>query len=147
MRHFSNEEWLLYIKDQLEEPKREELENHLFSCDQCLEIYMELVEAQAEELPNLENDGFTDEVVLKLPVKKEKQGKPFLQSPIFHYGVAAVVTLTLMSTGVFQSMTGIVGTVESSNFSGQKQSVSNSLMEKAISFFDIIGANQKEGEK
>ncbi|MCC3358817.1 anti-sigma factor family protein [Bacillus sp. REN16] len=147
MRHFSNEDWLLYIKDELEESKREELENHLFTCDQCLEIYMELVEAQAEELPCLENEGFTDGVVTKLPKKKEKQGKSFLQSPIFHYGVAAAVTLTLMSTGVFQSMTGIIGTVEASNFSEQKQSVSNSLMEKTLSFFDIIGANQEEGEK
>lgn len=147
MRHFSNEEWLLYIKDQIEEPKREELENHLFSCDQCLEIYLELVESQVEELPNLENDRFTDEVVKKLPLKKEEQRKSFLQSPIFHYGVAAAVTFTLMSTGVFQSMTGIVGTVEASSFSEQKQSVSNSLMEKALSFFDIIGAKQEEGEK
>ncbi|MEH7385877.1 hypothetical protein V7147_10760 [Bacillus sp. JJ1521] len=147
MGHFSNEEWLLYIKDQLEEPKREELENHLFSCDQCLEFYMELVEDQVRVLPNLENDSFTDEVFVKLPIKKEKQGKTFLQSPIFHYGVAAVVTLTLMSTGVFQSMTGIVGTVEATSFSEQKQSVSNSLMEKALSLFDIIGANHEEGEK
>ncbi|MEH7235181.1 hypothetical protein [Bacillus sp. JJ1562] len=147
MRHFSNEEWLLYIKDKLEEPKREELENHLFSCDQCLEIYRELVEAQAEELPDLENESFTDEVATKLPMKKKKQGKSFLQSSIFHYGVAAAVTLTLMSTGVFQNITGIVGTVEASSFSEQKQSVTNSLMDKALSFFDIIGANQEEGEK
>ncbi|MEH7223350.1 hypothetical protein V7112_05985 [Bacillus sp. JJ1566] len=147
MRHFSNDEWLLYIKDKLEEAKREELENHLFSCNQCLEIYMELVESQAQELPDLENDSFTDEVVTKLPVKKEKQGKTFLQSPIFHYGIAAVVTLSLMSTGVFQSMTGIIGVVEASSFSEQKQSVTDSLMEKTLSFFDILGANQEEGEK
>ncbi|MEH7382737.1 hypothetical protein V7138_19900 [Bacillus sp. JJ1533] len=146
MRHFSNEEWLLYIKDELEESKREELENHLFSCDQCLEIYMELIEVQAEEVPNLENDSFTDEVVTKLPEKKGKQGKRFLQSPIFHYGVAAAVTLTLMSTGVFQSMTGILGTVEASSFSEQKQSVSSNLMEKALSLFDI-GTNHEEGEQ
>ncbi|MDR4888160.1 hypothetical protein RGU12_11420 [Fredinandcohnia sp. QZ13] len=147
MRHFSKEEWLLYIKDQLEEPKREELENHLFSCDQCLEIYMELIEDQAEEIPNLENDRFTDEVVTKLPVRKGKQKESFLRSPIFHYGIAAVVTLTLMSTGVFQSMAGIIGIVETSNFSEQKQSVSNHLMEKALSLFDIIETNHEEGEK
>ncbi|MFS0820641.1 anti-sigma factor family protein [Bacillus sp. 1P02SD] len=147
MRHFSNEEWLSYIKDEMEEPKREELENHLFSCDQCLEIYMELVESQAEELPALDNDRFTDEVTAKLPLQKEKLRKSFLQSPIFHYGVAAVVTLTLMSTGVFQSMTGIIGTVEASSFSEQKQSVSNHLMEKALSLFDIIETSHEEGEK
>jgi len=135
------------MKDELAESRRGELEDHLYSCDQCLEIYMKLVEDQAVELPDLENIHFTDEVVMKLPVNKEKQKKSILQSPIFHYGVAAVVTLSLMSTGVFQSMTGIVGTVEASSFSKQRQSVSTSLMEKALSVFDIINTDQEEGEK
>ena len=147
MRHYRDEEWLMYMKDELAESRRGELEDHLYSCDQCLEIYMKLVEDQAVELPDLENIHFTDEVVMKLPVNKEKQKKSILQSPIFHYGVAAVVTLSLMSTGVFQSMTGIVGTVEASSFSKQRQSVSTSLMEKALSVFDIIITDQEEGEK
>ncbi|MEK5440468.1 MULTISPECIES: hypothetical protein [unclassified Fredinandcohnia] len=147
MRHYRDEEWLMYMKDELAESRRGELEDHLYSCDQCLEIYMKLVEDQAVELPDLENIHFTDEVVMKLPVNKEKQKKSILQSPIFHYGVAAVVTLSLMSTGVFQSMTGIVGTVEASSFSKQRQSVSTSLMEKALSVFDIINTDQEEGEK
>jgi len=147
VRHYRDEEWLMYVKGELAESRREELEDHLYSCDQCLEIYMNLVEAQAEELPDIENDYFTYEVVMKLPVKKQRQKKSILQSPIFHYGVAAVVTLTLMSTGVFQSMTGIVGTVEASSFSKQKQSISTSLMEKALSVFDLINTDQEEGEK
>lgn len=147
MRHYRDEEWLMYMKDELAESRRGELEDHLYSCDQCLEIYMKLVKDQAVELPDLENIHFTDEVVMKLPVNKEKQKKSILQSPIFHYGVAAVVTLSLMSTGVFQSMTGIVGTVEASSFSKQRQSVSTSLMEKALSVFDIINTDQEEGEK
>ena len=147
MRHYKDEEWLLYMKDELAESRRGEIEDHLYSCDQCLEIYMKLVEDQARELPDLENIHFTDEVVMKLPVNKEIQKKSILQSPIFHYGVAAVVTLSLMSTGVFQSMTGIVGTVEASSFSKQRQSVSTSLMEKALSVFDIINTDQEEGEK
>lgn len=147
MRHYRDEEWFMYVKGELAESRREELEDHLYSCDQCLEIYMNLVEAQADELPDIENDHFTNEVVMKLPLKKERQKKSILQSPIFHYGIAAVVTLTLMSTGVFQSMTGIVGTVEASSFSKQKQSVSTSLMEKALSVFDLINTDQEEGEK
>jgi anti-sigma factor RsiW len=147
VRHYRDEEWLMYVKDELAESTREELEDHLYSCDQCLEIYMNLVEAQVEELPDIENDHFTDEVAMKLTLKKERQKKSILQSPIFHYGIAAVVTLTLMSTGVFQSMTGIVGTVEASSFSKQKQSVSTSLMEKALSVFDLINIDQEEGEK
>jgi anti-sigma factor RsiW len=147
VRHYRDEEWFMYMKGELVESRQEELEDHLYSCDQCLEIYMKLVEDQVEELPEIDNEHFTDEVVMKLPLKKEKQKKSILQSPIFHYGVAAVVTLTLMSTGVFQSMTGIVGTVEASSFSKQKQSVSTSLMEKALSVFDIINTDQEEGEK
>jgi len=137
----------MYIKNEIAEIKREELENHLFSCDQCLEIYMELVENQADELPDIENESFTDEVIVKLALKKENKRKSFLQSPIFHYGIAATVTVTLMSTGVFQSMTGIIGVVEASSFSEQRQSVTDSLMEKALSIFDIFEVNHKEGER
>ncbi|WP_142255405.1 hypothetical protein [Bacillus sinesaloumensis] len=146
MKHFKSEEWLLYIKDELAEVKREELENHLFSCDQCLEVYMSLIENQAEELPDIVNASFTDDVILKLLIKKENQKRSFLQSPIFHYGVAAAVTLTLMSTGVFQSMTSILGTVEASSFAKERHSVSDNLMEKALSLFNIIDI-QEEGEK
>lgn len=66
MRHFSNEEWLCYINDKLPETTCEELENHLFSCDQCLEVYMKMIDRLAEELPVIDDSSFVDEIIAEL---------------------------------------------------------------------------------
>lgn len=147
MRHYNTDEWLAYINDKLPELKREEFEEHLFLCDQCLEVYSNLLENKAEELPTIQNEGFTEETLRYLPKKKQKQKKQVLQSPIFHYGVAAAVTFILMTSGFFQSVTGIVATVEASSYTRQEKPVSEGLMERALSLFDIIEGKQKEGQK
>lgn len=145
MRHFSNEEWMSYINDKLSETSCEELENHLFSCDQCLEVYMKMIDRQAEELPVIDYSSFTDEIIAELPQKKVRK-KTLYQRTLFHYAVAAVITLTLMTTGFFQSVMGVVTTVEASTISKPAQSVSNGLMEKALALFEIMDVKQKEGQ-
>lgn len=145
MRHFSNEEWMSYINDKLSETTCEELENHLFSCDQCLEVYMKMIDRQAEELPVINSSSFTDEIIAELPQKKVRK-KTLYQRTLFHYAVAAVITLTLMTTGFFQSIMGVVTTVEVSSISKPQQSVSNSLMEKSLALFEIIDIKQKEDQ-
>lgn len=145
MRHFSNEEWMSYINDKLSETTCEELENHLFSCDQCLEVYMKMIDRQAEELPVINSSSFTDEIIAELPQKKVRK-KTLYQRTLFHYAVAAVITLTLMTTGFFQSIMGVVTTVEVSSISKPQQSVSNSLMEKSLALFEKIDIKQKEDQ-
>lgn len=145
MRHFSNEEWMSYINDKLSETTCEELENHLFSCDQCLEVYMKMIDRQAEELPVINSSSFTDEIIAELPQKKVRK-KTLYQRTLFHYAVAAVITLTLMTTGFFQSIMGVVTTVEVSSVSKPQQSVSNSLMEKSLALFEKIDIKQKEDQ-
>lgn len=145
MRHFSNEEWMSYINDKLSVTTCEELEDHLFSCDQCLEVYMKMIDRQAEELPVINSSSFTDEIIAELPQKKVRK-KTLYQRTLFHYAVAAVITLTLMTTGFFQTITGVVTTVEVSSISKPQQSVSNSLMEKSLALFEIIDIKQKEDQ-
>ncbi|MFJ7738822.1 hypothetical protein ACIQ2D_21175 [Lysinibacillus sp. NPDC097287] len=145
MRHFSNEEWMSYINDKISETTCEELEDHLFSCDQCLEVYMKMIDRQAEELPAIDDSNFTDEIIAELPQKKVRK-KTLYQRTLFHYAVAAVITLTLMTTGFFQTIMGVVTTVEVSSISKPQQSVSNSLMEKSLALFEIIDIKHKEGQ-
>ncbi len=64
--------WLLYVQDELDEQTREEYENHLYSCDDCLEIYLQAVEANELQMPSLpETADFTDSVMkqIQTPVK------------------------------------------------------------------------------
>lgn len=145
MIHYSEKEWLTYINDEIPETMRQELEDHLFSCDHCLETYMKLVESEANQLPECKGgDHFTDQILTQLPLQKVKQKRAFSQHPLFHYGVAAAVTFVLMSTGVFQGLTGFVSTVETT---GPEKSVSVNIMNKALSFFEGIELNQKEGKE
>jgi hypothetical protein len=143
MKHFSDEEWMSYINDTLSETTWEKIEDHLYLCDQCLEDYMKMINSKAEKLPAIEGSKFTDGIVTKLPKKKVQKS---YQRSLIHYGVAAVITLTLMTTGLFQSITGIASTVEASTISKSEESVSNNLMERALSLFEIIGVKQKEGQ-
>lgn len=145
MSHFNNEEWRSYINDKLSETTCEELEDHLFSCDQCLEVYMKIIDRQAEELPVIDYSSFTDEIIAELP-QKMVRNKTLYQRTLFHYAVAAVITLTLMTTGFFQTIMGVVTTVEVSSISKPQQSVSNSLMEKSLALFEIIDIKHKEGQ-
>ena len=145
MKHFSNEEWMSYINDKLSETTCEELENHLFSCDLCLEVYIKMIDRQAQELPVIDYSSFTDEIIAELPQKKVRK-KILYQRTLFHYAVAAVITLTLMTTGFFQTIMGVVTTAEVSSISKPQQSVSNSLMEKSSALFEIIDIKQKEGQ-
>lgn len=51
MEHFSLEEWRKYAKNELSEPERELYENHLYICDQCLEVYLEAMDEEEDSLP------------------------------------------------------------------------------------------------
>ncbi len=143
MRHFSNEEWMSYINDRVSKTTCEELEDHLLSCDQCLAVYMEMIDRQAEELPVINTSGFADAIIAELPQRKVRK-KVLYQRTLFHYAVAAVITLTLMSAGFFQSITGVVTSVEAASLSKPEKSVSNSLMEKTLALFEVFDIKQKE---
>jgi len=152
MAHYGDDMLAAYIKDKLSEEKRVEIEDHLFSCNECLDVYMQQMDAGADQLPSLENhSSFTDEVIeslsfskpaMKIPTRKRR----IYQHSLFHYGVAAGVTLVLMTSGFFQGITGIVSNVEAASNSPTQQTVSKNVMEKALSFIDMIEPKQKEGE-
>ncbi|PLS05646.1 hypothetical protein CVD27_09805 [Neobacillus cucumis] len=68
MRHYSYEDWQQYVKGELNVPLREELEDHLYTCDQCLEIYLQAVTENETSLPVLPDEyNFTDHVMERVP--------------------------------------------------------------------------------
>ncbi|MBD8069634.1 anti-sigma factor family protein [Bacillus sp. PS06] len=149
MNHYNQEIWSKYINNELEENQREQVENHLYSCDQCLELYMTLIE-QSEHLPELMDDQLTEEVIKQLPFSEESKSvrkRRFTQHPLFHYGIAATITFGLMSSGVFQNITGFVSTVEAASNTSKETTMTESLMEKAINIINLFEPKQqKEGE-
>ncbi|MEH7548019.1 hypothetical protein COJ85_17840 [Bacillus sp. AFS076308] len=142
MKHYSYEEWQHYVKDELSEDRREDLESHLYTCDQCLEVYLQAVTANETSLPALPDEpNFTDrvmemgpftnkninnvEIVFSVPVTHSTfkgvemvnsvpgtERKPLYQRAGFHYLLAAAATLLLMFSGAFQSLATYAGSLE-----------------------------------
>ncbi|MBY0158135.1 MULTISPECIES: hypothetical protein [Cytobacillus] len=67
MDHFSLEEWRKYVKNVLSEPERELYEDHLYICDQCLEVYLEAMDEEENSLPEMPGeDEFTNLVMAQI---------------------------------------------------------------------------------
>ncbi|MCM3706209.1 MULTISPECIES: hypothetical protein [Cytobacillus] len=83
MEHFSSEEWRKYAKNELTEPERELYEDHLYICDQCLEVYLEVMEEEEYSLPEMPGEeDFTNLVMAQITgefpkeASKEQSGLP-----------------------------------------------------------------------
>lgn len=156
MMHYSEQEWMKYVKNELDKDVREEYENHLYSCDQCLESYLMAVEAEEAVLPMISNESaFTDLVMAQIAdikmetIQKPKAGqkkKSIYQSSFFHYSIAAAVTILLMTTGVFQSITQYAESVQNPNLQ-EEPSMTQGLVDKTFAWMDSLEGKTKEADK
>lgn len=72
MKHYRFDEWVQYVKNEMSGHDREQLESHLYTCDQCLEHYLQAMEANESSLPILSNeDSFTELVMAGVSKQKE----------------------------------------------------------------------------
>lgn len=58
MKHIPKEQMNLYILDQLTDENRKTMENHLYSCEACLDSYLQLMENSLVE--DSVSDFFTE---------------------------------------------------------------------------------------
>lgn len=102
MKHLSPETLSAYIRDQLPDEARAALEEHLYGCEACLEVYMDgLGEAQTE-LPDLTDaERWTDRIMDQVMPRPTRR---WYQSPVFHYGIAAAIMLVLTASGLFRGI-------------------------------------------
>ncbi|WP_144555281.1 anti-sigma factor [Bacillus sp. X1(2014)] len=171
MKHYSFEEWLQYVNDEVNENTKEELENHLYSCDQCLDQYLIAVEASESSLPILsDSSDFTDLVMAEVsrqktvvpdtvrnlntmsivpPVPDTKmtkmKEKPFYQQAVFHYLLAAAATLLLTFSGVFQSLAAYANSIDKPQIQEKKPSVTEGVINKTFAWMDSL--EKKEANK
>ncbi|MBS4198075.1 hypothetical protein KHA93_00175 [Bacillus sp. FJAT-49732] len=153
MNHMTYENWLEYVRDELNEETRKVYENHLYSCDHCLELYLKAVEATEFQMPGLEEvSSFTDSIMqqvteLNKPKTKPKPRKKISQKQtIVHYFVAAAVTLVLMSTGVFSHLMNMASSFEHSE-QKQAESFVQSFLNKQDSFTNKFEEILKEEDR
>ncbi|MFB5935047.1 hypothetical protein ACE8FZ_17385 [Peribacillus frigoritolerans] len=151
MNHVSEAQWVAYLADEIPEALKIEYENHLYSCDKCLSVYMEAMEKEETSL-DLEGFDIAGPVMDSIsrlkggsvedswPHRKEKS----LRTITRHYLIAAGFTILLMAGGVFQSLTEYVDSVESSS-DKKTQSLTEDLIDKTFTWMDTIEKKNKEG--
>ncbi|GKU84495.1 anti-sigma factor [Niallia sp. NCCP-28] len=154
--HYTYDQWLKYVNDELDEDTRILLENHLYSCDECLDLYVGAVAEQETVLPAISNEtNFTDQIMMKIASadEEEKEGKQqkkkrsIYQSSFFHYTLAAAATIFLMSTGVFQTIIQHTQTIQRAEVSANKESEMTRFVDKTFSWIDTLESNKKEEKK
>ncbi|WP_139990676.1 hypothetical protein [Paenibacillus paridis] len=122
--HVSPVQMLAYLKDRLPEADREQVERELTACDECLQLFIGMMES-AENEPLSSQPDFaqmerrvvaqliSEQEPLEQEGKAEKAGQAsrknsarlrlWLQHPATHYTIAASITLLLLASGTFAS--------------------------------------------
>lgn len=157
MKHFTREHWLKYVKNEVNDDDRKSCEDHLYSCDQCLDLYLQAVAEHAAKLPDLSGAAdFTDRVMAEVEkiqaaeISKESgKVRPFYQTALFHYMLAAAMTMLFMFTGVFHAIAQYAGMVQDPVMRKEieKPSITEELMDKTFAWIDSFEGNNKEAGK
>ena len=128
--------------------------DHLYTCDQCLELYIDAVDMQEEILPSISDEAaFMNDIMQKISFenmeieKIEERKRPFYQSSIFHYAIAASLTLILMSAGFFQSIIKHTETIQKAEVSLKEEPKSGGLVDKTFAWMDSFDSSKKEDFK
>ncbi|RIW33987.1 hypothetical protein D3H55_10330 [Bacillus salacetis] len=147
MKHVTYEEWQKYVGDGLAEEVRQQYEEHLYSCDDCMEIYLAAIEAGGTSFPEFSDEArFTEDIMNEVEQYKERDdsraGKKqrFYQNAAFHYSVAAAMTIVLMYTGIFQQLIGFAEEFERSS----RPSFTNELMNKTTDLINNVENQTRE---
>lgn len=107
-----------YIEGHMDEATREDWEQLLLEDTESFTSYMEMLDELQEDLPSLENSSiFTERVMADWAkmtessaaleqVTVEEGGRRYrwYEKTIFHYAVAASLTLLIMSSGMFDKL-------------------------------------------
>lgn len=107
MKHYDQVEWVLYKNNLLDNKIHEVMEEHLYECDQCLDIFLSLIDdLEIEEAGNIISQDFTDNLMMNIkdltPINKKIKRKSRLPRDFFiYYTAVASVTILLTAGGVF----------------------------------------------
>jgi predicted anti-sigma-YlaC factor YlaD len=139
MSHFTEKEWKGYTEGTLDKGQQTVMEDHLYECDACLADYLQFTQQLDHyEVPETPK-GQMEELLKEMKVTKiEKKQTKRKQNQIWHYVIAASLTLTLMSTGLFHQVTGAWTEAESSLTKKAPESMTENLMKKTLSVIDSL---------
>lgn len=153
MKHIQYEDWLCYIANELDESTRATYEAHLYSCDHCLKRYMRAVEAYEHLLPDISAESRLRDKIMNDIAKENRdhqspkpKQRPFYKQVLFHYAIAVMMTLVLMSAGLFSQLTEVTSAFEKTTDHRQNNSLTEQLIEKTFVWMDTNHTIKREAD-
>lgn len=150
MKHYDQQHWKAYVLNIVDEGERVEMENHLYNCDECMDLYIQ----QLDELDDCnfnESPAFTETIMKRVYTYENKRNRDKRSKLFRYYVIAASITIILVYTGAFEAigsktpdlMTALntsTDKIETAMFGGW----SNGLLDKSRDFINQINFNIKE---
>ncbi len=67
MKHYDYVEWVLYKNNLLDDEIHEKMEEHLIICDECMEVFLSLIdERDMENAESFIPEDFTEKILYKI---------------------------------------------------------------------------------
>ena len=106
MKHYDQVEWSLYKNNLIDSRIYEEMEEHLFQCNDCMDIFISLIdEKEIENAGSIIPEDFTDNVMRNIknitPIKKKIKRKSKLPKDFFIYYTAVASVAIILTAGGF----------------------------------------------
>lgn len=150
--HYIRQQWSEYLLGKTEVGVQGAMEDHLYGCEVCLSLYLELVDQQETMQLSAE---FTDQVMERLALAGNEisVGIESISSKIdvasrrpklwLHYTVAASITLILVSSGLFQQLFAQSAHMSNVISKPKREAVTDRLINKAFALLDQMPTKVK----
>lgn len=165
MNHYSKDQWILYKKNEISQEEMLSMEEHLYLCDDCMNIFLSLIDEEELKLAeDIISESFTENLIAKLdnlssinqrPKVADKKGikkKKMIENIFVYYVAAASVILVLTAGGVFTRMTEIpLENIREDNFKthenmGNLYAFTEKITDNTNNFINNFGTKTRGGE-
>ncbi len=123
MKHYDYVEWLLYKTKSLPIKKLDEMEEHLYNCDICMDIFLSLIgEEEVELASEIVAENFASDLMNSISKNKIKAieakmtKRPFNYQFMYYVAVASV-TIFLTMGGFYTGLVDAVPKISESIYS------------------------------
>ncbi|MDF2949389.1 MAG: hypothetical protein K0R07_1421 [Sedimentibacter sp.] len=146
MKHYDYIEWLLYKNKMLTKEKQDVMEQHLYNCNTCMEIFLSLVDEKEEGITEeIIPEDFTTKVIKNISKVKQnnkpkiKQVKKAFNYQFGYYAAVASVTIILTFGGFYANLVDAVPRISASikvteNHKNTVSDFSKSIVDSTSSF-------------
>lgn len=136
MKHYDDTEWIFYKERVFSKAKLEEMEEHLYKCDVCMDIFLSLIDIKQEkEAEKVININFTDNIMDNIqkieytPIIRKEENIKFKDMFIYYVAVASVAIVLTMG-GFYKGMVDIVSQRTVSSIEISKFNLPNTIFNR-----------------